>query len=92
MLQLLILKPLWLVGGNAETFAALLFVGLVIPFAPMDVGVSFKGENMGSDSVEEPAIMADHHDTADEVQDRLFQRTQGINIKIVRRFVEQQQV
>src|SRR5678816_4157949 len=44
-LQLLVLEPMRLVRGDAETLFALFFVGLEISFAPVDVAVPFEGQD-----------------------------------------------
>ena len=63
-----------LVGGDAEALLALLFVGLKIAFAPVHVAVTFEGQNVRGDAVEEPAIVADDDDAAGVVENCLFQR------------------
>ena len=47
---------------------------------------------MGRDAVEEPAIVADDHRAAREILEPFFERPERIDIEIVGRFVEQQQV
>jgi hypothetical protein len=56
------------------------------------MAVALEGEDMGRDAVEEPAIMADDHGAAGEVLQRLFQRTQRVDVEVVGRLVEQQDV
>ena len=74
------------------SFASLLFVGVEVSFAPMDVTVPFKGQDMGSDSVKEPAVVSNYHHATDEVEDRFYECSQGIDIEVVGRFVEQKHV
>ncbi len=47
---------------------------------------------MGCDAVEEPAIVADDDRASCEGDQCVFQRPQGVNVQIVGRFVEQEQV
>ena len=47
---------------------------------------------MGRDPVEEPPVVADHDDAAGEPQERLLEGAQRIDVEIVGRFVEQEQV
>ncbi len=92
MHQLLVLKPVRLIRRHAQAFAALVVVGLEIPFAPVDVAVPFERQNVRRQAVEEPAVVAHHHGAADEVGHRFFQRAQRVDVQVVRRFVEQQDV
>ena len=43
-------------------------------------------------AIEEPAIVRDHHRAAGEVEQRLLERAQRVDVEIVRRLVEQQHV
>src|SRR5262245_35550204 len=70
--QPLVTEPLRLIGRNAEALPALLFVGLKIAFAPVDVAVAFEGQYVCGEPVEEPAIVADDHHAAGVVENRLF--------------------
>src|SRR5215218_7724871 len=47
---------------------------------------------MGTDAVEEPAIVADHQGGSCKFFDGLFQGAQRVNIQIVGRFIEQQNI
>ena len=44
---------------------------------------------MGGDSVQEPAVVADHHGASAEVLQSLLQGTQRVDIQIIGRFVQQ---
>jgi hypothetical protein len=67
-------------------------VVLEVALEPFDMAVALEGEDVGRDTVEEPAIMADDHGAAGEVLQRLFQRPQRVDVEIVGRLVEQQDV
>ena len=54
--------------------------------------VALVGEDVGDDPVEEPAVVADHHGAARELEQRVLQRRQGLDVEVVRGLVEQQQV
>jgi hypothetical protein len=56
------------------------------------MAVAFEGKDVSRDTIEEPAIVADDNGAAGEILERLFQRTQRIDVEIVGRFVEQQNV
>src|SRR5262249_29407549 len=57
-----------------------------------DMAVVLKGEGVGGDAVEEPAVVADDHGAAGKVLQRLLERAQGIDVDIACALVEQQHV
>src|SRR5437773_858891 len=69
-----------------------LLVGVVVALEPAHAAVALEDEEMRRDAVEEPAVVADHHDAAREVEKRFLQRAQRVDVEIVRRLVEQQHV
>ena len=81
-----------LIGLRAEALLALRFVGLVVAFAPDGLAVALEGEDVRGDAVEEPAVVADDHGAAAEVEQGVFQGAQRIDVEVVGRLVEQQQV
>src|SRR3954463_6383577 len=54
--------------------------------------VALEGEDMGGEAVEEEAVVADDHGAAGEILQRLLERAQGLDVEIVGRFVEQEDV
>ena len=76
----------------AQPLLALRFVGLVVAFAPDRLAVPLEGEDVRGDAVEEPAVVADDHGAAAEVEQRLLQGPQRVHVEVVGRLVEQQQV
>ena len=83
---------MWLVGLHTYSIAALSFVRLKVSFAPVNVTVTLESQNVRRDSIEEPSIVRDYHDAANEAEDRFLEGSQRIDIQIVGRFVEQQNV
>ena len=77
------------VGFGTQALFAVDFVHLVVAFEPVGLAVAFKRQDVGRDSVKEPAVVADDHCTPAEVLQTFFQRTQRVDIKIVRWFVQQ---
>ena len=61
MLQLLVAEAVWLVGGEAESLLAAPLVDLEVAFADVDVTISLEGDDVRRQSVEEPAVVGDHH-------------------------------
>src|SRR4051812_1219 len=90
--QLAVLDAVWLIGLGAEAPLAVGFVVLVVALEPLDGAVAFEGEDVGGDAIEEPAVVADDDGAAGEVEQRLFERAQGVDVEVVGRFVEEQQV
>src|SRR5476649_636931 len=68
------------------------FVLGVVTFEEHRLGVVFVRQDVSRDAVQEPAIVRDHNGGAREVQQGFFQGTQGFNVEVVGRFVEQQDV
>ena len=80
----------------AETGDTVLLIGLEVALEPVPLGriliIAFPRENMRGHTVEEPTVVRNHHSAAREAKQRVFKRFEGFDIKIVGRFVEQQQV
>ena len=51
----------------AEAFFPVRLIFRVVPFKPKDLAVALEGKDVGSDTVEEPAVVADYQDTAGEI-------------------------
>src|SRR5262249_12913313 len=90
--KLLVLQP---VRNNRIRAKPSHLVGLVVlkvPLEPFHMAVVLEGQNMRGDAVKKPAIVADNDGTAGKILQRLFQRAQRVDIEIVGRLVEQQQI
>ena len=90
--QLPVLDPVRLIGFGAEPALAIGFVVLVVALEPHHLAVAFERQDVRRDAVEEPAIVADDDGAAGERQQRLFERAQRVDVEVVGRLVEQQQV
>src|SRR6516162_6703903 len=90
--QLSILDSMRLIGLGTETAVAIRFVVLVIALEPDDLAVAFERKHVRRDPIEEPAIVADHDGAAGEIDQRFFERAQRVDVEIVGRLVEKQQV
>ncbi|KAF1858260.1 hypothetical protein Lal_00014761 [Lupinus albus] len=88
----LVADPLRLGAFLAEAFLLVGFVLLVVTVEEGDLRLAFEREDVGGDAVEEPAVVRDDHHAAREFQQRVFQRAQGFDVQVVRRFVQQQHV
>ena len=79
-------------GIGAEPAALVFLIGLEVAFEPFDVAVALEGEDVGGKTVEEPAVMGDDHGATREVHQGFLQGAQRIDVEIVGRFVEEQDV
>ena len=74
---------------RARRFVLVLVVGAL---EPDRLRVALEGQDVGGDAIQEPAIVADHHRAAGEVEQRVLQRAQRVHVQVVGRLVQQQQV
>ncbi len=68
------------------------FIGFEIAFEPFDPAVAFERQDVGAQAVEEEAVMADDHRAAGEILERFLKRAKGLDIEVVGRLVEQEDV
>ena len=87
-----VLDSMRAVGGRAKPAATVGRIILVVALEPHDLAIALEGQNVRGDTVEKPAVVADDHDTAGKLQQGVFERTQGVDVEVVRRLVEQQHV
>ena len=80
------------VGLGAEPLAAVLLVGLEVALEPDDLRIALEREHVRGHAVEEPAVVRDDYGTAGKRQQGLLERAEGIDVEVVGRLVEEQQV
>src|SRR5512132_3478603 len=90
--QLAIAHPVRAGGFLTQAPDFVLFVRLEIAFEPLNVAVALEGKNVGGETIEEKAVVANDHGAAGEVLDRFLERTQSLDVEIVGRLVEQEDV
>ena len=90
--QLFVAYPVWLGRSVAEAFFAIGFVLGVVAFEEHRLRIILIRQDVGRDTIQEPAIVRDHNGGAGEVQQGLFQRAQGFHVEVVGRLVQQQHV
>ena len=90
--QLLVRDPLRPVRLFAEQRPAVLLVLFEVPLEPCHLAVAFECEHVRGDPVQEPAVVGDDDGAAGEREQRLLERAQGVDVEVVRRLVEQQDV
>ena len=70
-------------------------VNLIIRVATLEeehLAIALKGKDVRTDTVKEPTVVADHNSTAGKALKTLLQSTQGVDIDVVGRLVEQQHI
>src|SRR4029078_4764635 len=90
--ELLVLDAMGNGGVGPQPAHLVLLVILEIALEPLYVAVDFEREYVGSDTVQEPAIVADDDGASRKILERLFQRAQRVDVEIVVGLVEQEQV
>src|SRR5262249_3351124 len=90
--QLPILDAMRMLRLGTQTPLAVRFVILVVPLEPDDLAVALEREHVRRDAIEEPAVVADDDRAAGEVEQRLLERAERVDVEIVGRLVEQQEV
>src|SRR6185503_4866925 len=88
----LVLDAVWLERLGAARLLHPLDVVAPRALEPDRLGVSFEGEDVGRDAVEEPAVVRDHDGAARELEQRLLERAQRVDVEVVRRLVEEEDV
>ena len=85
-----------LAASGAEALDLVLLVGLEVALEPVPVGGvllgALVGEDVRRDAVEEPPVVGDDHGAAGELEQRVLERAERLDVEVVGRLVEQQQV
>src|SRR5438874_105085 len=76
----------------AEAADLVLFVGREIALEPGDFAVPLEREDVGRQAIEEEAVVADHHRATGETLDRFLERAERLDVEVVGRLVEQEDV
>src|SRR4051812_26620578 len=88
----LVLDAVRLVRVGTQTLLAIDFVVAEVAFEPPHLAVTFEGQNVGSNAIEEPTIMARHQYTTRKRQQGFFQGSQCVDIQIIGRFIQEQYI
>ena len=81
-----------LFGIGADAAFAVGFIVLVVTLEPDHLAVTLESEHVGGDAIQEPAVMADDHGAAGEIEKRIFQCPEGVDVEIVGGLVEEEDV
>src|SRR6201999_2148425 len=79
-------------GLGAEALDLVLLVGLEVALEPEPVRAALPGQDVRRDPVEEPAVVGRDDRAAGELQERVLQARQGLDVEVVGGLVEQEQV
>src|SRR5437773_9455796 len=90
--QFAVANAVWLIGFLAQSLLPVRFILAVVPFEPGDLAVAFERHNVGRDPVQKPAIVTADDGAACETFQSFFERAQGVDIEIVGRLVEDDEV
>ena len=90
--QGLVFDAVRLVGERSQPALPVCLIILIVPLKPDYLRISFKGQNVRGDPVEEPAVVADDNCAAGKGQERIFERTERVDIQVIGRFIQQQKV
>ncbi|ELP47394.1 30S ribosomal protein S5 [Mycobacterium avium subsp. paratuberculosis S5] len=81
---------------GAEPFDLVLLVRSEVALEPEPLGlvvvVTLPGQDVRAGAVQEPAVVRDDHRAAREIHQRVLQRAQGLDVQVVGRLVQQDQV
>ena len=69
-----------------------LLVGGEIALEPPRLAAALEHQQVGANAVEEEAVVADHHGAAGEVDQRLFEHAHRVDVEVVGRFVQEDEV
>ena len=81
-----------LVCGGAETGLSVRFILGIISIKPDHFAVTLESEHVGSDTVEEPSVVADDHGAAGKILQCLFQGAHGVYVQVIGRLVKEKDI
>ena len=81
-----------LISLGAKPALSIGLVVLIVTFEPHDRAVAFECQHVRGDPIEKPAIVADDDGAARKREQCFFECAQRIDVEIVRRLVEKEQV
>src|SRR5262249_51080429 len=76
---------------DSEPLDLVLLVRLEVALKPEPAGTALPGQDVRRDPVKEPPVVAGDHGAAGELQQRVLQRRESLDVQVVRRLVEQQE-
>ena len=83
---------MWPVGFCPETAAAVGLVVRVVAREPHGLRVALEGEDVRGNPVQKPAIVTHHDGTSRELDERVLERSERVDIEVVGWLVEQKEI
>ena len=77
-----------LIGCDAETFLAILFILRIIAVEPEYFALPLERKDVCRDPVEKPPVVRDHNGATGKIHKRLFEGPERVDVEVVRRFVQ----
>jgi hypothetical protein len=71
-----------------QSFLFVFLIFTIPSLKPENLGVSFKGKYMRTNTIKEPPVVRNDYRTACEIFQSFFQCSQGIYIQVVGRFIK----
>ena len=90
--QISVFNSVRLIGRNPQALLAIRFIIRPIPNVHLRLGIAFEDDEVGADSIEEPAVVGDNEGGACEFGEGFFKGAQGVDIEVVGGFIEEQDV
>src|SRR5881628_2384499 len=90
--QLLVAQPVRTLGFSPEALLAVRLVVGVVALEPHHAPLVLEGEDVRGDAIEEPAVVADDGGAAREVEQRVLEGAQRVDVEVVGGLVEEQHV
>ena len=87
-----VFESFWGQRLDPETFFSIFFIIGKVAGKEIHNAFALKRHNVRADSVEKPAVVRDHDGAAPKFKQCFFERAHGIDVEVVRRLVEQQQI
>ena len=87
-----VFEAVGLVGLGTELLVPDDLVVGEVALEPAHLRVALEGQHVCTDAVEKPPVVADDHGAPGKCEEGFFKGAQGVDVEVVRRFVEEQQV
>ena len=91
-LERLVPDPLRACALLAQAFPLLLFVLVVVAGIEHHLRFALECEDVCGNAIQKPAVVGDDEHRAGELEQRFFECTQGFDVKVVGRLIQQQHI
>jgi hypothetical protein len=87
-----VFNPMRLIGSGSLACFPVCFIFGVVAVKKEALTLPFKGQDVGDDAIQKPAVMADDQGTSAEKLQGFFQGSHGIDIQIIGRFIQKKHI